>query len=362
MKLIDIDAMGTILKKVKSDKYRVINLRDAGGHYYQTDMEEVLTSPHNLREMKPGTGIYLLTDDENILEEARSWITEVEPCDDKLVITKKDYFVLRTDESTPKAIKKIAKYYPKIYTDDNMTMYGNMPDDIDTKEGYLIDRYGILELEVSGFSFEELSKYIDVYTQRVDHLEKRSLVDALDIPRTLLNFKNIKYPKARRIILTYTYDPTIGIPVFLENGEICELEPVNISDDGNTIYKLSTKIISNMTNEEYKERMHRKNNKAVILLDGNLPSEIRTILERIYTGMDYQDILGQIPTKEYAKLCDRLGLNPILSEEYIDYIFGGEEGKNLIKGCIKELSEYPAGQEKLYVERTNVKESIPKMV
>ncbi|UKI28744.1 MAG: hypothetical protein L6V78_07765 [Clostridium sp.] len=41
MLLIDPDAMGTVLRKVKGDKYKIINLRDAGSYYYKTDMEDV---------------------------------------------------------------------------------------------------------------------------------------------------------------------------------------------------------------------------------------------------------------------------------------------------------------------------------
>ena len=57
-------------------------------------MEDVLMKPHGLAEAKPGTGIYILTDDEEILDEARSWITEIEERDGKYVITKKDYFAM----------------------------------------------------------------------------------------------------------------------------------------------------------------------------------------------------------------------------------------------------------------------------
>ena len=193
-------------------------------------------------------------------------------------------------------------------------------------------------------------------------MEKRSLLDALDIPRTVIKKNNTNYKKARKIILTFTYDPTLGVPSFLENGEICELEPVNMTDDGSVIYKLSHKIISNMTNAEYKERMQRKNNKAVILLDDNLPIEIRSILERIYTDMDYSDLLDGSPSKEYVRLCNRLGLKPVLDKENILYIFGGDTGINMIKGSIKELSEYPAGNEKLFVERKPIKETISKTI
>lgn len=35
MLLIDPDAMGTVLRKVKGDKYKIINLRDAGSYYYK---------------------------------------------------------------------------------------------------------------------------------------------------------------------------------------------------------------------------------------------------------------------------------------------------------------------------------------
>ena len=66
MKLIDPDAMGSVLKKLKGDKYKIINLMDAGSYYYKTDMEEVLTRPHDLAESKPGTVIYILTDDEEV--------------------------------------------------------------------------------------------------------------------------------------------------------------------------------------------------------------------------------------------------------------------------------------------------------
>ena len=76
MLLIDPDAMGTVLRKVKGDKYKIINLRDAGSYYYKTDMEDVLMKPHGLAEAKPGTGIYILTDDEEILDEALKIITK----------------------------------------------------------------------------------------------------------------------------------------------------------------------------------------------------------------------------------------------------------------------------------------------
>lgn len=362
MKLIDPDAMGSVLKKLKGDKYKIINLVDAGSYYYKTDMEDVLTRPHDLAESKPGTGIYILTDDEEILDEARSWITEVEERDGKYVITKKDYFVLRESNNMPKALRKIVKYLPKVYTDDTPMIYSFKPKDRDTFEGYITERFAFEELKRYGLSLEELDKYFDVYTQRVDHLEKRSLLDALDIPRTVIKKGSTSYKKARKIILTFTYDPTLGIPSFLENGEICELEPVNMTDDGSLIYKLSHKIISNMTNAEYKERMQRKNNKAVILLDDNLPIEIRSILERIYTDMDYSDLLDGSPSKEYVRLCNRLGLEPVLDKENILYIFGGDTGINMIKGSIKELSEYPAGNEKLFVERKPIKETISKTI
>lgn len=362
MLLIDPDAMGTVLRKVKGDKYKIINLRDAGSYYYKTDMEDVLMKPHGLAEAKPGTGIYILTDDEEILDEARSWITEIEERDGKYVITKKDYFVLRASDDMPKVLKKITRYVPRVYTDDTPMIYSSKPKNKDTTEGYITERYAIDDLNRCGLSLEELDKYFDVYTQRVDRLEKRSLLDALDIPRTVIKKKNTNYKKARKIILTFTYDPTLGIPSFLENGEICELEPVNMTDDGSVIYKLSHKIISNMTNVEYKERMQRKNNKAVILLDDNLPIEIRSILERIYTDMDYSDLLDDSPSKEYVRLCNRLGLEPVLDKENILYIFGGDTGINMIKGSIKELSEYPAGNEKLFVERKPIKETISKTI
>lgn len=362
MLLIDPDAMGSVLKKIKGDKYRIINLKDAGSYYYKTDMEDILTRPHDLAEPKPGTGIYLLTDDEEILDEARSWITEVEKRGDKYVITKKDYFVLRAKDDMPKLLKRIPRYVPKVYTDDTPMIYSTKPKDRETEEGYMVERYALDDLERSGLSLEELDNYFDVYTQRVNLLEKRSLVDALDIPRTVIKKEGGGYKKARKIILTFTYDPTEGIPPFLENGEICELEPVNMTDDGNTIYKLSVKIISNMSNKEYKQRIQKKNNHAVILLDDNLPREIRTVLERIYIGADYDDLIGMTPSREYIRLCNKLGLEPIISKENIDYIFGGENGKNLIRGSIKELSEYPAGKEKLYVEKKPIEETISKKI
>ena len=262
----------------------------------------------------------------------------------------------------PKVLKKITRYVPRVYTDDTPMIYSSKPKNKDTTEGYITERYAIDDLNRCGLSLEELDKYFDVYTQRVDRLEKRSLLDALDIPRTVIKKKNTNYKKARKIILTFTYDPTLGIPSFLENGEICELEPVNMTDDGSVIYKLSHKIISNMTNGEYKERMQRKNNKAVILLDDNLPIEIRSILERIYIDMDYSDLLDGSPSKEYVRLCNRLGLEPVLDKENILYIFGGDTGINMIKGSIKELSEYPAGNEKLFVERKPIKETISKTI
>lgn len=362
MLLIDPDAMGSVLKKIKGDKYRIINLKDAGSYYYETDMEEVLTRPHDLVEPKPGTGIYLLTEDEEILDEARSWITEIEKRDDKYVITKKDYFVLRAKEDMPRLLKRIPRYAPKVYTDDTPMIYSSKPKDRETEEGHMVDRYVIDDLERSGLSLEELDKYFDVFTQRVNRLEKRSLVDALDIPRTVIKKENTSYKKARKIILTFTYDPDEGIPPFLENGEICELEPVNMTDDGNTIYKLSVKIVSNMSNKEYKQTIQRKNNHAVILLDDNLPMEVRTILERIYVGADYDDLLGVTPSREYIRLCNKLGLEPILSKENIDYIFGGENGMSLIRENIKELSEYPAGKEKLYVEKKPLMETVSKKI
>lgn len=362
MKLIDPDAMGSVLKKLKGDKYRMINLMDAGSYYYKTDMEEVLTRPHDLAESKPGTGIYILTDDEEVLDEARSWITEVEERGDKYVITKKDYFVLRESNNMPKALRKIVKYLPKVYTDDTPMIYSFKPKNKDTFEGYITERFAFEELKRYGLSLEELNNYFDVYTQRIDHLEKRSLIDALDIPRTVIKKGSTSYKKARKIILTFVYDPLEGIPAFLENGDICELEPVNMTDDGNVIYKLSYKIVSNVSNAEYKERMQRKNNRAVILLGDNLPREIRGILERIYTDMEYDDLLDGSPSKEYVKLCNRLGLEPILNKENILYIFGGEVGLGLIKDSIKELSEYPAGNEKLYIERASNYKTISKMI
>ena len=48
--------------------------------------------------------------------------------------------------------------------------------------------YAFEELKRYGLSLEELNDYFDVYTQRVDRLEKRSLLDALSLlPR--LSFK-----------------------------------------------------------------------------------------------------------------------------------------------------------------------------
>ena len=362
MKLIEPDALSSVLRKIKGDKYRIINLHDAGSYYYKTDMQDILSRPHDLAEEKPGTGIYLLTEDESILEEARNWITEIEPEGDKYVITKKDYFVLRPKENLPKNLKKATRFIPKIYTDDSPMIYSVKPEDKDCEEGYLIDRFVIEQFQKNGLTLTDLESFIDVYTQRINRLEKRTLTDAIDIPRTIINHKNTPYNKARKIILTFTYNPVEGVPAFLENGEVCELEPVNMTDSGETIFKLSHKIITNMHNAEYLDRVIDKKNHPVILLDNNVPSEIKTVLERIYTDSPYDDVLELSPSKEYLKLCSRLGLEEALTKENIEYILGGPAGIALIKANIKELSEYPAGKEPLYVEKIPVQKTIPKMI
>lgn len=392
LKLIDIDACGSIFKKVKMSEYKIVSLTDGTGPFYKLDTSDVLSRPHRNIYLKIGTGLYIYTENEELLDEARSWVTDIEEVEDgEYAITHKDYFIFResfidrsVSDRYKKILRDITKYSKPVYTLADNNIVGSLNEAKNSNQsyelGYLIPRYKIEELLDNGIDNMPFKEDIDVYTLTVNGFVKRSVMDALDIPRTVIKSEKSDYKKAKKMGLFYRFNPLEKRPVFLDNASQVEFEPVNMTSDGLVIYKKSIKIVQNMHKAEYFDAMMDNNNFAGLEIDENaMPKEIYDILVRLY-GSNDKNIVGVFdklvkdifltydkPSKEFVNLCKRCGLDPNLGYQNLYQIFGvvspslgfDEESYIRLKDLVdslEEFDEYPAEKNKNLYTRQNEKE------
>ena len=124
LKLIDIDACGSIFKKVKMSEYKIVSLTDGTGPFYKLDTSDVLSRPHRNIYLKIGTGLYIYTENKELLDEARNWVTDIEEVEDgEYAITHKDYFIFResfidrsVSDRYKMVLRDITKYSKPVYT------------------------------------------------------------------------------------------------------------------------------------------------------------------------------------------------------------------------------------------------------
>lgn len=342
IKLIDYDAFSKKFRKVPSEQYKIVELKDGHDGSYKIDLNENIFTRHGRLtsdSVSIGTGLYIYTENPELLDECRTWITEISEKDNGEVdIISKDYFVMRHIESIEgiskedlKLLSKVMNGAPTVYTSSKGISQEETPYSL---KGYLIPRENIeLLLNASGRKLKALAKddsivpideaiegmpfknNISVFKQTNKAFTEISLSDALDVPRTVLK-KNRPAKKsffkeepeetihgAKRMNYYFEFDPTVVRPDILSDCPQVEFEKYDMSDDGLVIWKKTYKIVQNAHNAEYAEVCRAKGIIPYLELPPNMSDE--ALKELLPTGLlhEYEEVPKELLSgiKSYAK-------------------------------------------------------------
>jgi hypothetical protein len=283
-KLIDYCAFKKYFRKALPKSYKIIEVKDGPNNKYSIDFNENIYNRHGKivsESANIGTGLYIETSDEALLDDARTWVTEVKENKDQTYdITSKNYFVMRhiddlnLSKADLKLLSRVIARAEKVYISDNKVSFNA---DEGLESGYLISRESIQFLleeslkrlkttdknhffnitdKINNMPFKEL---IDVYNQSNGTFKKITLTDALDIPRTYVKEENkTKIKNANKMDYYFEYDPNEKRPKCLDDSNQYEMQKASISEDGLIVWERTPKIIQNAHSSEYAEECKLK--------------------------------------------------------------------------------------------------------
>ena len=247
-----------------------------------------------LRKIYLGSDLYLHTDDEEVLDECRTWITEM--TEEKygiFSIHKKHHIIykpLSTQErlSLPKEygqiFENLMKYGANVYiTRDPVMIY--LPDSTKIPPTadpvFLLRREDIEPLIKEGFDKIPFAAHFSVVVQTNEDMVITTLEDAFDIPKTVIEeekeIKQIKIEQAKKLDLFYEHNPNNELPKILRGLPVVEFEGVDTDNNGNVIWEKQERPFQVETNEEYYERLLSSGNRCFVEIKG--PSEEEIIKE-----------------------------------------------------------------------------------
>lgn len=304
IKLIDFDTL-KYMGSVPKNKYQIIvvlpsNIKE-GKLYFSPNKNTILVNDNiknrrkELENQGPGVDLYVYTEDLELLDEYRTWITEIsEEEKNVFALSKKNYFFVRP--LSWEEVKNLSKTESKMYRNlvsgatlatknlnSGEILFEPSPFIGDEIELYNIKRNnleGLLSNGVSNMPFKDL---LEVYCYENGNLIPSSIDDALDIPRTFIKKTQSKTLRVSPFISKfhqfYKHDPSQPFPKFLKGGIPYEFELAGNNPQGNNIYKATQVIYRKETGREYAQFLNKNNRELFIKITG-IPNE-NHILEKI---------------------------------------------------------------------------------
>lgn len=316
IKLIEFGALKyTSLKNVPINDFNIVmvtpDISDDGTLFYDKNNSLIKINQsinkfrYELNTDQLGSDIYIQTTNPEILDDCRTWITEITDIgNNNCYINNKNYYLVKLLSN--EELNNLPQGDIKLYR--NLTV-SSIPvkkqrvnnhiiiSDTDSNDydNYLwVRRENLEELLAGGLDKMPLKEYIEVYTQNKDKFIKNSLEDILDMPKTYLNKKNLNnnesINKAYKIDIFYEQDPLLPIPKIIMAGEPVEFEQVGYTDEGYPIWKKTVKLVQNKSKAEFAYDLALKGNKYFIKVSG-LPNENDIFKELRDTGLLHEFVL-----------------------------------------------------------------------
>lgn len=288
IKLIEIGALAhSSLKNLPVNDYEIITLSPdvSGDGTYFYNKNSLIQSKISIKRLNDeliseqlGSGVYLLTNDPEILDECRSWITEITAIgNDNCYINSKNHYLVKPLEV--RELNNLTKEEVKLYKDlitsaipvkkqrVNNHIITVDTDANDYDDYFLVQREALEPLLKDGFDQMQLKEYIEVYTQNINQFSVNTLEDTLDSPKSYFDKKRLNKKEvinnAYKIDVFYEQNPLLPIDKILLGGEIVEFEQVG-TQDNLPIWKQTYKIIQNKSKQQFAEDLANKGNKYFI--------------------------------------------------------------------------------------------------
>ena len=291
IKLIEYGALKSgLLKDFSDEELKTLALMPSlkeSNAFYLSNLktlyfkDSIVMTRNALKEIKLGGDLYLYTENEEILDQARTYITEITEHENNYYkITNKNYYLVKPFSNKEKrnlSLKEIKLYnellvnYLPVYLDEDLNLSTDKPEHDNYTEEILVPRENLEHLLKDGFKNMPFKELITVINQNINGFQKISLEDALDKPRTYVSdnlTSEIDNQDIYRFHVFYEHDPKYKIPDILKDGNIVEFEKECFTKEGHPIYKKSPKIVQKMTNEEYSEYLKETGNKLFIEVTG----------------------------------------------------------------------------------------------
>ncbi|MDD2238458.1 MAG: hypothetical protein PHH51_01050 [Bacilli bacterium] len=313
IKLIEFGALKHILKNVSINNFDIVmvtpDISNDGTLFFYDKNNSVIkvnqsinTIRYELNTKQLGSDLYIQTTNSEILDDCRTWITEITDIgNNNCYINNKNYYLVKplSNEELNNLSQGDIKLYRNLTVSSIPVKKQRVNNHIITTDtdsndydNYLwVRRENIEELLADGLDKMPLKEYIEVYTQNKDKFIKNSLEDTLDKPKTYLNKKtlNNKEPsnKAHKIDIFYMRIPGLPIPKIIRAGNPVEFKQVGYTDEGYPIWKETVKLVQNKSNEEFAYDLALKGNKYFIKISG-LPNENDIFNKLKDTGLLYE--------------------------------------------------------------------------
>lgn len=339
IKLIEFGALKyTKLKNTDINNYQIIMVTPnmENDDTLNFDKNNILLNskqPINLirykfNSIQLGADLYIYTKNEELLDDCRTWITEITEVDNKkCYISNKNYYLVK-----PLNINKAfdgylqeSRLYKKLIDSATLVKKQRVSNNIILNTEYLsndYDDYFMIRREnieslyslVNNIDEMPLKHLIEVYTQTPNGFEKKDLKDVLDIPKTYLNKNNLSnedYDKGYKIDIFYEHDPLLPIPSILKGGELVEFEQVDYTNEGYPVWKQSYKIVQNQTKIQFADSLNLKGNQYFIKIS-DLPNA-----EEIYEKLVGSNLLHEFIVYENQNVKKKGNITYYVSKPYI---------------------------------------------
>ncbi|MDD4705665.1 MAG: hypothetical protein PHS24_00420 [Bacilli bacterium] len=315
IKLIEFGALKyTNLKNVQINDFNIVmitpDISDDGTLFYDKNnslirvKQSINKLRYELNTDQLGSDIYILTTNPEILDDCRTWITEITDIgNNNCYISNKNYYLVKplSNKDLSNLSQDDIKLYRNLTASSipvkkqrvNNRIILNNTDSNDYDDYLMVRRENLEELLALGLSKMPLKEHIEVYTQNKDNFVKKALEDTLDIPKTYLNKNNLpknESSKGHKIDIFYDQDPLSPVPKAIMNGEPVEFEQVDYTEEGYPIWKQTIKIVQNKSKAEFAYDLALKGNKYFIKVSG-LSNESDIITELRDTGLLYEFVL-----------------------------------------------------------------------
>lgn len=313
IKLIEFGALKhTELKNANMDDYKIIMVTPniSNDQTLNFDKNNVLLKSKQplsrirdkFNNIQLGADLYIYTENEKLLDECRSWITEITEIDNnKCYIDNKNYYLIKPLKINKSYDLLESRLYKKLIESAVLVKKQRVSNDIildteyisnDYDDYYMVRRENIEMLlslvnNIDDMPFKHL---VEVYTQNREGFIKNNIKDVLDIPKTYLSINSLNnedYNKAYKIDVFYEQDPLLPIPNIIKDGSPVEFEQIDYTDEGYPIWKQSFKIIQNQSKIDFAESLILKGNKYFIKIS-DLPNS-----EEIYNKLADSGLLHE---------------------------------------------------------------------